>query len=284
MSTLASLKQQFSSAHNPNTFHSRIRPMSFSRRDSWLLSSRHRMPNSTPENCHIDVKEQMQGYLRSVHIKSFTMPWQVYNITAARGNNTFTITDVAGADEVTVTLSDGHYSYTRLASQLQSLFTATIGSFTNLTAITFTYDSGTNFYTVTGTGGTWHIDASVLGNQMGFANSQFDVTTASATGITSTSPAQLLSTSAIYITMEGVTNTKMAVNDGRSHTVARIPVDVGFNELLVWQNSDLRFAQFPRDWYGDFHFKLWDDRGILLVNHNNDWEMDMVCETHVKSV
>jgi hypothetical protein len=234
------------------------------RRHAYWHSNK-RNAGTTPEKCVIALRNQIPEYVNGLTPKRFVMPWEVYNITAAKGNNTL-ITNV-GAGDVTYTVPDGHYTFTRLASYFAAALTGLHAG-----TMTCTYASGQHSMIFNYTGSNWSIISSPLATQLGLSI-WYGATLYDGDDVES-DPPYLLSTQNVYVTMRGVQNSRFPGDDVRNTTLMQIPVDVGFGGLLIWENHTGEERSFEGR-VDNVEIALYDDDGVLLVNQNRDWSMEV---------
>lgn len=240
----------------------------------WFLNSRDKDGNTTPENCIIPHSTMVNGHLRSVHLKSFTMPYMVHNITSAKGNNTITIGDNLGAD-TTVTIPDGYYTFTHLMNTLNALI-ITAFPVGLLTAASFVFDGNNYNVDFTASGTLFQLKTTTLATQLGFDSTQLDTNQADGSTITGSSHPDLLETQNIYVIMPGISNSHYPTHDIRSETLACIPVSVAFGNTITYSPVNFQEKLLHRQ-LNNFHIRLVDDTGTELVNHGFHWNMVLVC-------
>lgn len=240
----------------------------------WFIHSNDRATGSTPEDCEVDVHTNAGTHVRSIALTHFSMPWYVYNITAALGNNTITIGGSAAANAETVTVPDGHYTFTRLAQTIEDLLAATSPINTVLTAFVCTYDGGTDKFTIDADGGgggeTFQIVSTTLSDQLGFTGT--DVDTNKTAPVEATNNPYIPVPHKISILFPGIQDSAHSANDHRSTTLAEIPVDVAYGDVIHFEPATPQYKVVANA-YNRFHIRLMDHNNVLLVNQNRPWQM-----------
>lgn len=176
-----------------------------------------------------------------IHLISASIPNVNPNVTAARGNNVFTMTFGVGGTQ-SVTIPDGQYTTSQLLTLLSAGFTAIIAG----GPITFTQDPNTNLITFTITGGnTAQITAGQavkpsLDFTLGFTQS----TGGLAASATAANFPNLAGDTMFYIHSSILSNNATYLNSDNGNIIdvngfVAIPVTVPFGDNQPFQGNEL---------------------------------------------
>jgi len=187
---------------------------------------------------------------------SITIPNAVYPLT---NRNVITFTDSGGTSSITLPLK--LYSYSQLATALQTLLNADATLFNADYAISF--DTQTLKYTITA-GTNFTIDGGSLAQYMGFTT----VPTTAATSVTSSYLARLDGSQHVDIVCDGAIR---GISMQRSNVLARVPLSFPFGEFSEYSPPVRNRVQMSVNALSQMSIRLLDDRGVL-------WELPPNCQ------
>jgi hypothetical protein len=202
------------------------------------------------------------GY--NVALESFLMPNLVYPINK---NNKFIYfyENLNTGVLKTATLTEGTYTSTTLATEIQTRMNAIAAN-----VYTVTFNSVSSKLTISTT----------LPNTIAFSWSAATNNAAKVMGFPTTdSTFQSVKVSSYPVRLDGslyidiITNFRANVisSDGRSSIMARIPLSVSYGSILFWENPSLRDTAFYAysDDFNSLNVRLVDDTGNLLPIPDN---------------
>ena len=167
-------------------------------------------------------------------------------------NNTLTI------DGNTYSIPAGNYTIAEVIVLLNAYF--------NTFSITFTYSTNTNLITTTATAGSFTINSTTTGKNLGF------VAGAYTSPYTNTKVVNLTSTLGIVIQIENVQTPNRDNSGSNGATLARIPITCGTQKILQYFNATPFFSQIANRELTYMRVRLLnDDYTPLVLEGNPDW-------------
>tara|TARA_R110002126_G_scaffold110456_2_gene247780 strand:+ start:12376 stop:13197 length:822 start_codon:yes stop_codon:yes gene_type:complete len=167
-------------------------------------------------------------------------------------NNTLTI------NGNTYTLPAGNYTIAQVIVLLNAFFT-TFG-------VTFTYSSTTNLITTTATAGSFTINSTTMGKNLGFVAGTYS------SPYTNTKVVNLTSTLGIVIQLDNVQTANKDNSGSNGATLARIPITCTPTKILQYFNATPFFSQIANRELTYLRVRLLnDDYTPLELVGNPDW-------------
>jgi len=205
----------------------------------------------------IDERSLPEG--ADVSLLSITLPNAIYPLT---NRNVITFTDSGGTSSISLPLQ--LYSYSQLATELQTLLNADATLFNADYAITF--DTQTLKYTITA-GTNFSIDGGSLAQYMGFTS----VPTTSATSATSNYLARLDGSQHVDVIADGAVR---GISLQRSNVLARVPLSFPFGEFSEYSPPVRNRVQMSVNALSQMSIRLVDDTGLL-------WKLPPNCQMSI---
>lgn len=194
-----------------------------------------------------------------VSLRSCEFPNTVYPINSY--NNKLVVTPNSGSIVYLITLTEGSYTGSTLATHIATQIQAAAGGQT----FTGTYDSDTKKITITSNANFAFVlcDNNIY-EELGLGSSAFDTL-------------QLTHTSAYPINISGTSYVDLVSNlsslsyspGSSNHILARIPVDVSFGSIVFYQNSIPEELEITNHHIDVLTFSLITDKGVFFELPDN---------------
>ena len=152
----------------------------------------------------------------------------------------------------------GNYTITQVVTLLNAYF--------NTFSITFTYSANTNLITTTATAGSFIVNSTTTGKNLGFAAGTYT------SPYTNLKVVNLTSTLGIIIQVENVQTPNRDNSGSNGATLARIPITCGTQKILQYFNATPFFSQISNRELTYVRVRLLnDDYTPLNLVGNPDW-------------
>jgi hypothetical protein len=184
-------------------------------------------------------------------------------------NNTISFSDLANAETISTTLSQGFYTLDQLTAKLKTDLDA---ASTHGITWTITVESKTAKITMQSSSAT----------QLNFAQSNmaatlgFTAATANSTSITSDKGVNLIPTTCVYITSSTFGNISYSWR-GLTNIVCKIPINQYYGGVISYSSSDIKKDLIPLEHpnMNEFQFKLYGDDFSPLDLNGFDWSISV---------
>jgi len=221
-------------------------------------------------NNSIDLDIPIKNYLYC-DIVNFVCPFSFYAIYS--GNNTLRFVETSGPTNHDITISEGNYSATELASAIQTAINLVFPGFTiTFSEITqrFTFSNASSF----------NISNSAVYSTMYNVIGQPSITPGTST--TSTKNALLTRTNNIYIKSENLSTKNTYLNNQLKKYIGSIPVNVNPGEFIFYSNifeilPEKRLSQLTTNDLYTIDLELFDDNDVAIDLNGNYFTLDIYC-------